>query len=340
MKPCFVTTSPRPKLGGSTRQERPIARIITFITIVAVAAGAAISTSPTPAEPKAQSRLLGIGSAAHADAHTACDRRALNRAIAFHRQHYRTHREAMWEAGPVPRVRYRDCVARNRRAVDWRDKADVARIELVEWRVYHYAWQDWFPRGWYRVGSCETGYGGPPNWRHWNSSYEGAFGFATGTWDGYVGEAERRFGHGPDPVERRAGDTTPAVQRRARRVRALRPVGLGLPGGLLRLLSHDHARRGDRRAPADARVRAVLRGPRLAVLDRGRGRTTRRSPRRCTSTPGSGSRRPASSCARRARSTAGRCSSTHPDAKTYRDLVAEKGMPGGPRRPTTRCTTG
>lgn len=43
----------------------------------------------------------------------------------------------------------------------------------------------WLPAHWYRVGSCETGYGGPPNWRHSNSSYQGAFGFATSSWDGY-----------------------------------------------------------------------------------------------------------------------------------------------------------
>lgn len=78
---------------------------------------------------------------------------------------------------------------------------------LNEWELRHrkcaaalaevkrqWNWQAWLPAHWYRVGSCETGYGGPPNWRHSNSSYQGAFGFATSSWDqfklpGYPDEA-------------------------------------------------------------------------------------------------------------------------------------------------------
>lgn len=116
----------------------------------------------------------------------------------------------MGQPGPVPRVWYRGCSTLRRRAVEWRDQADVARIELIEWRHRQYAWQDWLPDGWYRVGSCETGYGGAPNWRHRNSSYEGAFGFAVDTWDSYVGEALRRFGDGPYPAS--AADATPRQQ--------------------------------------------------------------------------------------------------------------------------------
>lgn len=176
-----------------------------FPILLARAADRPPTPTPDPPPPR-----IEIGTAAYATAHTACDRPALNRAITFYRQHYRVHREAMWQDGPVPRVWYRDCIALKRRAEQWRDRADVARIELVEWRVYHYRWEDWLPRGWYRVGSCETGYGGPPNWRHRNSSYEGAFGFAVSTWDGYKGEAERRFGDGPYPAS--AADATPRQQ--------------------------------------------------------------------------------------------------------------------------------
>ncbi len=39
-------------------------------------------------------------------------------------------------------------------------------------------WQAWLPDKWRRIGICET----QLNWQHYNSSYEGAFGFATQSW--------------------------------------------------------------------------------------------------------------------------------------------------------------
>lgn len=42
-------------------------------------------------------------------------------------------------------------------------------------------WKTWLPAHWYRVGRCET----QLNWRHSNSQYQGAFGFAIPSWDGY-----------------------------------------------------------------------------------------------------------------------------------------------------------
>ena len=42
-------------------------------------------------------------------------------------------------------------------------------------------WQAWLPPHWKRVGTCETGL----NWQHSNSSYQGAFGFAISSWDGF-----------------------------------------------------------------------------------------------------------------------------------------------------------
>jgi hypothetical protein len=39
----------------------------------------------------------------------------------------------------------------------------------------------WLPELWYRIGVCETGL----NWRHHTRDYQGAFGFARSTWDGY-----------------------------------------------------------------------------------------------------------------------------------------------------------
>lgn len=132
------------------------------------------------------------------------------KAITYYRRVYRASREAMSRPGPVPRVWYRGCNTVRRLALEWRDKADMARVELIDWRQRQYAWEDWLPDGWYRVGSCETGYGGPPNWHHRNSRYEGAFGFAVTTWDRYAGEAQRRYGDGPYPSS--AADATPRQQ--------------------------------------------------------------------------------------------------------------------------------
>lgn len=105
----------------------------------------------------------------------------------------------MWQDGPVPRVWYKGCDVLERRAIEWRERAGAARLEYDRWHAYHYDWRSWLSAHWYSVGSCETGYGGPPNWRHSNSQYQGAFGFAISSWDGYVGEADPKAG--PYPSE-------------------------------------------------------------------------------------------------------------------------------------------
>lgn len=53
-------------------------------------------------------------------------------------------------------------------------------------------WRAWLPDKWRRIAVCETGL----NWRHHNSSYQGAFGFATSSWDqfkprGYPADADQ-----------------------------------------------------------------------------------------------------------------------------------------------------
>ncbi len=42
-------------------------------------------------------------------------------------------------------------------------------------------WQAWLPDKWRRIGQCET----QLNWFHHNSGYQGAFGFATQSWDAF-----------------------------------------------------------------------------------------------------------------------------------------------------------
>ena len=53
-------------------------------------------------------------------------------------------------------------------------------VELARLR-YEQDWQTWLPDKWRRIGMCET----QLNWQHSNSSYEGAFGFAVGSWDAF-----------------------------------------------------------------------------------------------------------------------------------------------------------
>lgn len=80
----------------------------------------------------------------------------------------------------------------------WRRKAAAARRAYHRWHHYHYAWAAWLPAKWRRIGACETGYGREPgNWRHSNSSYEGAFGFATSSWDAFVPRADPKAGPYP-----------------------------------------------------------------------------------------------------------------------------------------------
>lgn len=78
----------------------------------------------------------------------------------------------------------------------WTQRAAVcaaAKRELArQWN-----WQAWLPANWYRVGSCETGYGGDPNWRHANSSYVSAFGIQRGQAAGQYDHDARKVGMPP-----------------------------------------------------------------------------------------------------------------------------------------------
>jgi len=88
-------------------------------------------------------------------------------------------------------------------------KARAARRAYERWHVYHWRWDLWLPSKWQRIGACETGYGRRPgNWRHSNSSYEGAFGFAKSSWDGFKGSADPKAG--PYPAD--AWQATPRQQ--------------------------------------------------------------------------------------------------------------------------------
>ena len=131
------------------------------------------------------------------------------RAITHYRRAYTAIRARMSLTGAVPRVWYLDCAVVRRRATEWREKTSVARKAYEVWHAYHWDWQSWLPDKWARIGACETGYGRRPgNWSHWNSGYEGAFGFAHSSWDGFVGSADPKAG----PYPASAANATPRQQ--------------------------------------------------------------------------------------------------------------------------------
>lgn len=110
-------------------------------------------------------------------------------------------------SGPVSRVWY-GCDAAARRAREWRHRAADAAKEVRRWINDQWNWRAWLPRGWYGIGSCETGYGGDPNWHHNSGAYQGAFGFARKSWDDFRVRANPRWG--PYPSE--AYEATPRQQ--------------------------------------------------------------------------------------------------------------------------------
>jgi hypothetical protein len=66
-------------------------------------------------------------------------------------------------------------------------------VRYERWERYHFAWWEWLPDKWQRIGACETGYGRRPgNWRHNSGTYQGAFGFYHGSWDAFVPHADRK----------------------------------------------------------------------------------------------------------------------------------------------------
>ena len=101
------------------------------------------------------------------------------------------HAEWMAERGvtrPVTRKGRapRNCADARYLAALWRSRSFEQRQVTGRWLHHHYAWREWLPANWYRLGSCETGYGGPPNWEHSNSSFTSAFGIS---WREYNADA-------------------------------------------------------------------------------------------------------------------------------------------------------
>jgi hypothetical protein len=80
----------------------------------------------------------------------------------------------------------------------WIARSRAAAKALVRWE-YEFAWWQWMPDKWQRIGACETGYGKRPgNFQHSNSSYEGFAGFAKSSWDAFKGRADAKAGPYPE----------------------------------------------------------------------------------------------------------------------------------------------
>lgn len=170
---------------------------VLVISLGAVAGGVHVaggSNRPTPDPPPSADAIIGARPERCLDA---------QKGIRFYRAAYTANRTAMWKPGAPPRAWY-DCATTRRRASEWRAKAKAAREKLVEWRAYQYDWASWLPPGWRGVARCET----QTNWRHRNSEYEGAFGFAVGSWDSFVRSADPKAG----PYPASAADATPRQQ--------------------------------------------------------------------------------------------------------------------------------
>ena len=131
------------------------------------------STTPPAPPPKKMASSIFIPPEHCADSQNA---------IVYYRRAYTNSRTKMRLQGAVARAWY-PCDAARRRAGEWRDKAKAARAQLEQWLSYHYDWQKWLPANWYRVGSCETGYGGAPDFTFANGRFVSAFGISRSIYD-------------------------------------------------------------------------------------------------------------------------------------------------------------
>jgi len=116
-------------------------------------------------------------------------------AVRFYRAKTAAHRATLRLSGLPAVEENASCRRLRERARYWRQTAATHGRVVIERRHYHYAWRDWLPAKWQRVGACETGYGKRPGRWDWNSgTYQGAFGFYHGSWDAFAPRADRKSG--------------------------------------------------------------------------------------------------------------------------------------------------
>lgn len=124
---------------------------------------------------------------------------AVQQAIGWHRQKISGHRAEMRLARLPPRE-WVDCKTAKRRLHDWQQKLRRSKVQLHRW---HYAWWEWMPVGWQRLGACETGYGRRPgNFRHANGRFVSFAGISRRAYDGdaaYMGVPPWNDANPPTP---------------------------------------------------------------------------------------------------------------------------------------------
>lgn len=105
------------------------------------------------------------------------------RGLEWYKARYAAHRAIQRLPGPPSTVRY-PCPVTSRRAAEWRSRAAAERVKAQKWVRFNYAWWEWLPANWQRLGACETGYGRRPgNWSHANSRFVSAFGISRSIYD-------------------------------------------------------------------------------------------------------------------------------------------------------------
>jgi hypothetical protein len=123
--------------------------------------------------------------------------------VVFYRERtwaWQERRLAQRYAARKPTVQGKPCRYARYAANEWRARSRKAQARFRSWQRYHYEWANWLPDKWQRIGACETGYGRRPgNWQHDSGTYQGAFGFAVSSWDGFVPRADPKAG--PYPSE-------------------------------------------------------------------------------------------------------------------------------------------
>lgn len=100
--------------------------------------------------------------------------------VRWYRARYDTLRRELGRTLAPPIEQAMNCRRLRERADHWR-----AAVRANQ-RVLAREWAD-PPEPYLSIAKCETGYlaGGRPNWRHHNSTYSGAYGFAHSTWAYY-----------------------------------------------------------------------------------------------------------------------------------------------------------
>jgi hypothetical protein len=152
------------------------------------------------------------------------------KAVAYYRAH--THQRQSARGGELadrtPVVRGRSCHWARYAAGVWVSRAKAALKALRAWE-YEWAYEKWMPAWMIRLGQCEMAL----DWaRRWGI-YEGAFAFATSTWDGY-----KLPGY---PAS--AADATPRQQMMVV-LRIARKLTVGIPWGCWRGPQHAWVRGG------------------------------------------------------------------------------------------------